>query len=217
MDRRLVGTRRRPPVPLRAHDGGVRRVRRARRSPTRTCPRPHRIDRRARPHDLRPRLRQRHLRRRRAARQLQPTRSLHLGRGRRRRRRDRAHRRPRWLPFQRALPVGLGTGRQHTVSAMEAVHLRRRRTRSVRHRGTGDRRAGRDPPPVRARDRRDAHRARPVRHRAAQPRSAASRRCRSTVSACARCSTMPTRARCIPASTTSAGAAARCMPTVGKR
>ena len=167
--------------------------------------------------DRRVRLRQRHVGRGRPARHLQPTRPLHLRRARRHRRRARAHRRPRRLPLERALPVGLGARRQHAVPALEALHVRRRRARSVHPRRA---RASTTPAAIRDQychaidvlptvlelcgvalpDEVDGIAQMSVRRRRASRR----------------CSTTPTRPRCTPASTTSAGAAARCTPTAGR-
>ena len=59
------------------------------------------------------------------------------------------------------LPVGLDLGRQHAVPALEARDLPRRHHRPVRRRLAGrDRGPRRGPPPVRARDRHGADRAR---------------------------------------------------------
>ena len=176
VDRGVVDDRCTAPPSVRADDGGVRGVHRARRPSHRSCARPSRRDRRSRQHGRRVRLRQRHVGRRRSERHVQPTRALHLRRARRHRRRARALRRPRRLPLERPLPVGLGAGRQHAVPALEALHVRGRRARPVHPRGPGRRRCRRHSRSVLPRHRRAPDRARAVRRRPARRGSTASSR-----------------------------------------
>ena len=150
--------------------GVLRRLPLAHRRPDRPAARAPRGERRRRQHDRRPRVRQRRQLGRRRDR-LDQRRPHGQPRPRGAQRDARAHRRARRSLAAQQLPVGLDHGRQHAVQALEARGARGRRRRSV-HRALAGALRGRrrrDPPPVRARHRRDADRARPDRRGGARP------------------------------------------------
>ena len=129
--RRRVGQPgRRREAPLRAHDGGVRRLPRAHRPPHRAAARLPREDGPARRHADHGRQRQRRQRRGRPARLGQREPVLQQ-RPRDAGGRPRGDRRPGRAEVLQPLPVGLGLGRQHAVPPLEARDLPRRRRRSV--------------------------------------------------------------------------------------
>ena len=161
---KLLGRR---AAPLRPDDGGLRRLPRAHRPPHRRADRLPQGAGRVRQHADHGDLRQRRQRRGRAERLGQRGQVLQQ-RARRPRAEpggDRRHRRPEVL---QPLPVGLDPRRQHAVPALEARDLPRRHLRPL-HRplAQGHQGQGRDPQPVRPRDRHGADRAGRAGHRAA--------------------------------------------------
>ena len=146
----VVAVRRRAAA-VRADDGGLRRLRLARRPPLRPHPGHARADRRARQHADHGHLRQRRVGRGRRHRLVQRDALLQPGAGELRGQPG-AHRRPRRPVVLQPLRVGLGVGGRHAVPALEARDLPRRLDRPVRPRLAGrDGRARRDPHAVRAR------------------------------------------------------------------
>ena len=131
----VVALRRRAPA-VRAHDGGLRRLRLALRPPFRPDPGHARAARRAREHADHDHLRQRRVRRGRRDRLVQRDALLQPG-ARELRGQPRAHRRPRRAVVLQPLRVGLGVGGRHAVPALEARDLPRRLDRPVRARVAG--------------------------------------------------------------------------------
>ena len=135
-------------------------------------------------------------------------------------------RRPRWPEVLQPLPVGLDVRGQHAVPAVEARDLPRRRFRRV-HRALaqGHQGQGRDPQPVRARDRHGAHRARVTRHRRTDraprggPVRARGRQLRAHVRRRRRRRPSTTRStsRCSPTARSITTAGARCARSPARR